>query len=356
MRVYANTDARLSIGAIAEHARRVEAAGYDGMHVSETVHDPFLLAMAALQATSRIVVRTSVALAFVRSPVAVAYTSWDLARMSGGRFELGLGSQIRQNIEERYAMPWAEPAARLREYVQVVRSAFETFRSGSLVPFTGEHYRFTRMQPYFDPGPDEHGTAAPRVLVGGVGRRMCAVAGEVADGYLGHPTSSDRPYLEGQCLPVLTAAARSAGRSRSDLEVVAAVQTITGATDADVARERERQRRQLAFLYSTPAYRGGLDRVGLGHLREPLARMVRTDDWSSLRDVVTDDAVAALVPSAPYPDLAELIRDRVGGLADGVTLALPADPADDHLVADVVAELQKSPPTQQHPPFEGAST
>ena len=348
MRVYANTDPRLGPGEIADLARRVEGAGYDGMHVSETVHDPFLLAMSALQATSRIVVRTSVALAFVRSPVAVAYTAWDLARLSGGRFELGLGSQIRQNVEERYAMSWSEAASRMSEYVQVVRAAFATFRSGSLVPFVGEHYRFTRMQPYFNPVDGVAPPPDPRILLGGVGRRMCRAAGEVADGYIGHPTNSGRAVLVADVLPALAEGATSAGRRLADLEVVAGVQVITGATDDVLSLARERQRRQFAFLYSTPAYRGALDHAGIGHLQADLARMVRQDDWTVLPDVVTDDVLAALVPTARYADLAAVVAERVGGLVDGVTLALPVDSADDHLMARVVAELQKTAPPHRH--------
>ncbi|WP_246098283.1 TIGR03617 family F420-dependent LLM class oxidoreductase [Rhodococcus spelaei] len=344
--MYAGTDPRLGLTEIGDYARRVEAAGYDGMHVSETVHDPFLLALQALQATSRIVVRTSVALAFVRSPVLTAYTAWDLSAISGGRFHLGLGSQVRQNIEQRYAMPWSEPAPRMRQYVQVVRAAFETFRTGELTPFDGKHYRFLRMQPYFNPhrgatdrtAPD---IAAPPIYLGGVGRGMCLAAGELADGFVTHPTNSSPQYLEQDCLPALAEGAAVAGRTRADLDLVAGVQVITGATDADVSRERERQRRLFAFLYSTPAYHRELERSGLGGLREPLARMVRRDSWSELREVVTDDVLDAMLPTAPYSRLAEVIRDRVGGRADAVTLALPSDPEHDALMAEVVGQLHE---------------
>ncbi|MFD4467711.1 TIGR03617 family F420-dependent LLM class oxidoreductase [Rhodococcus sp. NPDC058505] len=340
MRVYATTDPRLGPAAIGAYARRVEALGYDGMHVSETMHDPFLLAAQALQATSLVTVRTSIAVAFVRSPVLTAYTAWDLARLSGGRFQLGLGTQIRQNIEERYAMPWSDPAARMREYVRVVRAAFATFRTGELVPFVGEHYRFTRMQSDFNPYDGGDLPPEPPIYLGGVGRRMCRVAGEVADGYLGHPTSGPRSIAE-DIRPALAEGAAGSGRVLADLDVIAGVRVISGASDADLARERERQRRQLAFLYSTPAYRRGLEHADLGHLQQSLARMVRADEWEGLPAVVTDDVLAALLPIARYPELAAVIGERVGGLVDGITLAPPADPVDDSQFADVVAQLQE---------------
>ncbi|WP_430331916.1 TIGR03617 family F420-dependent LLM class oxidoreductase [Rhodococcus sp. ACT016] len=343
MKVYTGTDAAIDPTAVAEFARRAEAAGYDGLHVSETVHDPFLLALLALRATERIVVRTSVALAFVRSPLLTAYTAWDLSKLSGGRFHVGLGSQIRQNIEERYAMEWSAPAPRMREYVGVVRAAFDTFRTGELVAYEGDHYRFTRMQPYFNPGPDAD-TTVPPIYLGGVGRRMCHVAGEVADGMVTHPTNSDPRYLADECLPAVAAGASSVGRSLDDFEIVAGLQVITGATDQDVADERERRRRLFAFLYSTPAYRGALERHGFPDLQEQLAALVRRDEWERLRAVVTDDVLGEIVPTARYDELAEVIRRRLDGVAAGscagVTLALPENPEHDGLMSDVVAELR----------------
>ncbi|RVW05939.1 TIGR03617 family F420-dependent LLM class oxidoreductase [Rhodococcus spongiicola] len=341
MQVYTGTDPAIDPSAVADFARRAEAAGYDGLHVSETVHDPFLLALLALQSTDRIVVRTSVALAFVRSPLLTAYAAWDLSKMSGGRFHLGLGSQIRQNIEERYAMEWSAPAARMREYVGVVRSAFATFRTGELVAYEGNRYRFTRMQPYFNPGPDAD-TAIPPIYLGGVGQRMLRVAGEVADGLITHPTNSDPRYLVDECLPALAEGASTRGRSLEHFDIVAGLQVITGATDADVAAERERRRRLFGFLYSTPAYRGALERNGFTGLQEQLAELVRRDEWDRLRDVVTDEVLGEIVPTARYDTLADAVRRRLDGVARTVTLALPENPELDRRMADVVAELQAS--------------
>ncbi|RVW02645.1 TIGR03617 family F420-dependent LLM class oxidoreductase [Rhodococcus xishaensis] len=341
MQVYTGTDPAIDPAAVADFARRAEAAGYDGLHVSETVHDPFLLALLALQATDRIVVRTSVALAFVRSPLLTAYAAWDLSKMSGGRFHLGLGSQIRQNIEERYAMEWSAPAARMREYVGVVRSAFATFRTGELVAYEGNRYRFTRMQPYFNPGPDAD-TVIPPIYLGAVGQRMLRVAGEVADGLITHPTNSDPRYLVDECLPTLAEGASTMGRSLAQFDIVAGLQVITGATDADVAAERERRRRLFAFLYSTPAYRGALERNGFTGLQEKLAELVRRDEWDRLRDVVTDEVLGEIVPTARYDTLADVIRRRLDGKARTVTLTLPDNPELDRGMADVVAQLQAS--------------
>ena len=152
-------DPRLSLTEVVAHAQRVEALGYDGLHVAETIHDALAVALLAAEHTERITIRTSVALAFTRSPTLTAYAAWDLAKFSGGRFELGLGTQIRQNIEDRYAMPFSDdPIGQLRDYVGAVRAAFAAFAIGRAAAYESAHYRVTRLQPYFNPGPDD-GTA-----------------------------------------------------------------------------------------------------------------------------------------------------------------------------------------------------
>lgn len=340
MKVYTGMDPRIPLRDVAAHACRAEAAGYDGLQVSETIHDSLALALLALEHTERIVVRTSVALAFARSPMLTAYTAWDLARFSGGRFHLGLGTQIKQNIEDRYGMPWSEPAARMREYVTAVRTAFATFRTGDRPAFAGTHYRLTRMQPYFNPGPDAE-TPAPPIYLGGVNRRMCALAGELADGFVTHPTNSSPRYLTEICLPGLAEGA-SARELPAPVDLIAGTQVIAGATTAELDAERERQRRLFAFLYSTPAYRRTLELYGWAEMQDRLAHMIRRDQWSDLHAVVTDEVLDTLVPMALYEDLPDLILTRWGSLAQAVTIPLPADPAHDHRVADVVKALQSA--------------
>src|SRR3954463_15917301 len=147
-------DPRMPLTEVPAYARRIEAMGFDGLYVAETVHDALAVSLLVAEHTERMVIRTSVALAFVRSPTLVAYASWDLALFSGGRFQLGLGTQIRQNIEERMGMPWSEPVPRMREYVSVLRELFTVFGDGGTPSFAGNSYRVTRLQPYFNPGPD----------------------------------------------------------------------------------------------------------------------------------------------------------------------------------------------------------
>lgn len=344
MKVYSGMDPRLGLGEIISHATRVEALGYDGLHVAETVHDALAVALLVAEHTSRITIRTSVALAFTRSPTLTAYVAWDLSKFSGGRFELGLGTQIRQNIEDRYAMAFSQdPIGQLRDYVGAVRAVFAAFQSGGQPSYESPHYRVTRMQPYFNPGPDGD-TVAPAILLGGVQRKACRLAGEVADGFVTHPTNSNPLYLETTCLPGLAEGAKSSGRDLAEdgFELVIGTQVITGASPAALAAERERQRRLLAFLYSTPAYRPTLELYGWGDLGPQLRQLVRDDRWDDLGAVLHDEVLDTLVPCGTFAELPGLLRDRFAGLGQGIVVSPPTDTSDDRSFRQVIAALQTS--------------
>jgi probable F420-dependent oxidoreductase len=335
-------DPRLPLPDVIAHAQRVERMGYDGLHVAETVHDAMAVALLAAEHTQRITVRTSVALAFTRSPTLLAYAAWDIAKLSGGRFQLGLGTQIRQNIEDRYGVPFGEdPIGRLRDYVGAVRAAFEAFSSGEAPSYVSSHYRVTRLQPYFNPGPDPE-TASPALYLGGVQRRSCALAGEVADGFVSHPTNSNPRYLEERCLPALAEGARSAGRDlgADGFETVVGTSVITGGTPETVGRERERQRRQLAFLYSTPAYAPTLELYGWDDLGPRLRELIRQDRWDDLGGVLSDEVLDTLVPAGTFGELPSVLLERFAGLGQGILLTPPADTSEDAGYATVVAALQ----------------
>ena len=336
MRVYAGMDPRLPLREVGDYATRVERLGFDGLHVAETVHDSLAVSLLAAEHTERLVIRTGVALAFVRSPTLTAYTAWDLARFSGGRFELGLGTQIRQNIEDRFGMPWSEPTARLRDYLDALDALWSAFRTGGPVRHEGASYRLTRLQPYFNPGPDED-TTVPPVWIGGVNPGMCRLAGERAAGLVTHPTNSDPRYLREVVLPNLATGAAATDRPLSEVGLVVAATIVAGRDDAEVATERERQRRLLAFLYSTPAYRPTLELHGWPELPDRLRELTRREDWDRLPDVVTDEVLDALVVCGRYDELGDVLLDRYRDIASGLVLP-PLRPDDD--VAGLVEDLR----------------
>lgn len=336
MQAYAALDPELPLAAVPAYARRAEQLGFDGLHVAETIHDSLAVALLALEHTTRITVRTAVTLAFVRSPTLVAYSAWDLSILSGGRFELGLGTQIKQNIEDRFGMPWSEPRSRLRDYVEALDALFTAFRTGGPLNYEGEHYRLTRMQPYFNPGPSD--AVVPPIWLGAVNAGMCELAGEVATGVVTHSTNSDPAYLRDVLRPALRAGA--AGRDTVP-RIIASAAIATGNTDAAVTRDRERQRRMLAFLYSTPAYATALKRRGWPDLPERLRALVRAQRWNELPTVLSDAVLDELLICGRYDELPAILRERFQTVADGVVLPPLGDPNDDGLLQDCIAELKR---------------
>jgi probable F420-dependent oxidoreductase len=319
----------LPLGEIAERAAQVELLGFDAVGVTETNGNPFLAAAQVAQATSRVRVTTAIALAFPRSPMDVAYTAWDLQALSGGRFALGLGSQVRAHIERRYGSVWSNPAARMREFVLALGAIWDAWESGDELDFRGEFYSHTLMPPNFRPSQTGH--PRPPVLLAAVRERMTEVAGEVADGFLGHAFATAEVLRE-LTLPALERGLQKSGRSREELEVTAAVFVARSDEDWEACRRR------VAFYGSTPGYRHVLDHHGLGSLHEALHRLSQTGGWAEMSALVEDDVLALFVARGDDPEaIANAVRRRVQGVADRV--ALVTETADPTALAPVAAAL-----------------
>jgi probable F420-dependent oxidoreductase len=336
-RVYAAMDQRMKPGDVAAHAQRAEALGYDGLNVPDAVHDGLLTAQLALSATRTLRVATSVLVVFPRSPMAVAIAAWDLQNLSGGRFELGVGSQVRGNIVGRFSTPWTAPVPRMREYIGALRAIFDTWQNQAPLAFVGEHYRFTRMQPFFDPGPAPGGP--PPVYLGGVGPKMTALAGEVSDGLMTHPSNTPPRYLREVTRPKLAEGASRAGRSEATPLMVSAL-AATGETAADVAAEREKSREMLAFLYSTPSYWNSLELFGWKDRGEKLRELTRAGKWAEMKQVMSDEMLDTFVPAAPYAEIADVLRERYADISDWITFPMPDDPKDDPLCRKAIEALK----------------
>jgi len=321
------------------YARRVEALGFDGLMVPEAVNDGVLVSLLALEHTERLHVATGVVVAFARSPMLLAQDAWGLQRLSKGRFELGLGSQVRRNIEQRFGMPWSAPAARMRDYVGALRAIFECWQNGTELAYQSESYHLSRMQPFFDPGPLE--TPQIPILLGAVGPKMTRVAGEVAERVIAHPTHSEPSYLREVTRPALAEGARAAGRTPGAVGMVANPITATGATAQEIAAEREQARRILSFTYSTPAYGASLAHHGWQEVGQRLRRCARRGDWASMHRLVTDEMLDVLVPAGSFDGIAELLLERYAGVADALILRMPSDPGQDEDFGVVVEALHK---------------
>ncbi|WP_028938213.1 TIGR03617 family F420-dependent LLM class oxidoreductase [Pseudonocardia spinosispora] len=289
-----------------------EGEGYDGVWLSEIKHDPFPALAVAATRTERVELGTAIALAFARNPMSLAVLANDLQLYSEGRFILGVGSQIKPHITKRFGMPWSAPADRMREYLLAMRAIWKNWETGESLRFVGEHYTHTLMTPFFNPGPNPHGN--PPILLAGVGPRMTAVAGEVADGFFVHGFTTER-YLRETTLPALLAGRKAAGKENLDgFEISGLPLIVTGDTDEQVATADAAVRKQIAFYGSTPAYRPVLEAHGWGELGEELNGLSKRGEWDEMGRRIDDDVLNAFAIVTPPNKVAAELLARYGDI------------------------------------------
>lgn len=338
VKVWASLDIALPLARVGDGARRAEALGFDGVMTPDVMTDGFLAAQAAIAATREIRVATSAVVAFARSPMVVGVAAWNLQALSGGRFHLGLGPLIRTNIVEKYGMPWSAPAPRMREYVHALRALFDCWQNGTRLDYRGEHYKLTRMQAFVAPPPIEH-PAIP-IHMAGIGPNMTAVAGELADALITHPTNVSARFLREKTLPGLARGAARVGKDPRSVRLFVNPLVATGPDEATVRAERERQRALLATLYSTPSYWPSLELHGWHDLGPELNGLVRANRWEALGALLSDEMLEVLMVTARHADLASALRAKYDGIADAIVLQLPIDAAGDPALGEVVANLR----------------
>ena len=339
MRVEATITAPSSIAELAQHGRDLEAAGYDTILVPEAGHDPFLPIMTLAEHTSRPALGTGIAIAFPRSPFVTAQIAWDLQRFSGGRLLLGLGTQVKGHNERRYSTAWpSPPGPRLREYILCLKAIFNTFQTGARPDFKGEHYQFTLISPFFNPGPldvrrqepggrsQEAGVAhSPSsaspvpIYISAVNRYNCRLTGELCDGIRMHPLNTPS-YIRDIVRPAIEEGCRKSGRDISEIDIVANPFTITGENEAELAEARALIRRHIGFYAATRTYFSVLEHHGWLDTGNEMVRLSQEGRWDDLEGLVSDEMLDQLAISATFDDLPAAIAARYGGLVTSVNL------------------------------------
>lgn len=295
--------------AAAESATAARGMGYDGFFTAETQYDPFLPLAFAAAAAPGMEFGTAIAVAFPRSPMVTAMTAWDLARLSDGKFLLGLGTQIRAHITRRFSTEWVSPGPRLRDYIMALRAIWATWQNSTPLRYEGDFYTFSLMTPFFDPGPIKHPDIP--VYIAGVGPYLSTLAGEVCDGFHVHPFHT-AAYLDQVVLPNMEKGALEAGRALDDIERVTTVFIMTGETDAEVEQAMEPVRQQISFYASTPSYKPVLEASGW-EFGEELHAMSKRGQWDQMPGVVPDEAVLDVGVAAKLGDLSQALKDRYAG-------------------------------------------
>ncbi len=304
------------LGRIADVARRVRAAGFSGLLFTETGRTAFLGAAVASQAAPGLELSTGIAVAFPRSPFVTAATAWELQEATGGKFRLGLGTQVRTHVVRRYGSAFDHPGPRLRDYVKAVKSCFSAFRTGRL-EHHGEFYDMDFITPQWNPGPID--APDPKVDVAAVNPWMLRMAGEVADGVHVHPLG-EPGYLRRHVVAGIAAGAAKAGRSAADVAVIVPVMTIVGDTDAERDAERELVRAQLSFYGSTPNYAFIWEEAGFEGTTARIRERQKAGDFAGMAAQITDEHIAAFATESTWDGLADALRAGYDGVASHLVL------------------------------------
>lgn len=300
-------------------AKAQEDEGLDGLWSAETGHDPFVPLLLASQTTERIELGTGIAVAFARSPMTTAMIANDVQLASKGRHILGLGSQIKPHIEKRFSMPWSHPAPRMREFVLAMRAIWDSWHNGSKLEFRGEFYTHTLMTPFFSPGPNPYGP--PKVFLAAVGAHMTQVAGEVCDGLLVHPFTTER-YLKDVTLPAIERGLAAAERKREDFQLAYTAFVVTG-NDEEKEAAAGMVRSQVSFYGSTPAYRGVLEQHGWGDLQTELNALSKQGRWADMAALIDDEVLDTFAVVADVDDVPARLLERFGGAIDRIGFYVP---------------------------------
>ena len=322
---------------VADRTRELQRIGYDGIYTFEGSHDGLLPLATAALASDQLELSAQVAIAFSRNPLQLAYQLNDIHLAAEGRFFVGLGTQVKANIERRFSMPWGKPVTRMRNFVGALHAIFRSWNEGTPLHFESEYYTHTKMQPFFAPSPNQFGR--PKIALGGVGRPMTRLAGEIGDGFVVLPFHTPR-FLETFTMPALREGLELAGRAREDFSVSAMCMIVTAQNERAYRAAFERTRFQVAFYGTTPNYKKCLDAEGWGELHPELHQLVRENRWMEIPTLISDEMVERIAVCGAPEAVADQLWARFKGVADRISIMTPYA-LDDESAAQVVSRLKE---------------
>lgn len=303
----------------AKQIQRAETLGFDAAWAVEAAHNPFFPLTLAAKTTGNIRIGTQAAAALPRSPMISAQIAWDLAKQSGGRFVLGLGTQM---FGERFSEERTDLIGRMREYIEGIRAIQDTFQTGARLRYRGKYYQFRLMLPFFNPGPIEHPDIP--IHIAAISPKMCQLAGEVCQG-VHIPGFHTVPYLKEVIQPQIEQGLRQAGRKRSDFALTAPIFVVTGETPADRQKAEKEVKARIAFYASRPAHQAVMAHHGWDNIHIKLRRMAGEQAWEDMAQAVSDEIFNEVAIIAAPEEAAAKIRQRYAGLVDRICLEWRAD-------------------------------
>ena len=323
----------LDYSSVESDARLVERLGYHALLMEETKDDPFQVLSLASNGTERVNIGTSVAIAFARSPFTLAQSAWTAHKISNGRFELGIGSQVKGHIRRRHGLEWHSPVQWMKDYVGALRAIWDSWQNETPLEYESGHYNLNLNVPLFTPSPLE---ADPiPIHIAAVNPGMFKVAVEIAEGVRLHPVCGAK-YISNMLLPLMK-------ESQEKIFEISLKPLVASARDEETLVERkEIVRQRLAFYLSTPAYAKAFEVYGLEDLCVHMNRLSRESRWEDMSEMVTNELLEEIAIVGLYGELAEKIKNRYGGFLDRIELSIPVNNLEDEEeLGQIVLDLGK---------------
>jgi probable F420-dependent oxidoreductase len=304
-----------SLEELGEVAARAEAAGFRNVWSAELHRSAFVPVSVMADRTSRVGVGTGIAWAFTRSPMTTALAALDLDELSGGRFILGLGSGVKRLNEDWHGRAWERPVRRLADTVAIIRKVVASAHIGEPMEYPGE-VESIRIMGY--QRPMEPVRRRIPIYLAAVGEQMTRLAGEVADGWLGHELGSPA-YVKERILPEIETGLARGGRQRGDIDLVASGCCVVSPDGKDALRATAGL---VAFYASVRTYTEFFEFHGFADEARRVQERFREGDVRGMIEAVPDEMVDAVTLSGT-PDRAMEKLEAYQGLVDAVKLSPP---------------------------------
>ncbi len=318
-----------SVGELAEQARAAEAAGIDCVWAVELFRSSITQATWLASQTETVGVGTGIAWAFTRSPMIVALSALDVDEVSGGRFRLGLGAGVKRLNETWHGAEYGRPAPHLRETVEVVRLIIEKAGGAEPIRYQGAYHEI-EIKGWLRPHPKVRDSIP--IYTAAVQEGMARVAGDVADGMIGHPMCSLQ-WLDEVLVANFELGLGRSGRERKDFDFLPAV---CCAIDDDEAAAIDAARKTIAFYATVRTYAPLWEMHGYGAAAAAVGDAFRGGDFATMADHIPDQMVDTYCAAGPL----DKVRERVEAVAergDGIWLGPPTY----FIAPEQIAEYQR---------------
>ncbi len=304
-----------SVAELEADALRAEAAGVECVWAPELFRSAVTQAAYLAGRTERIGVGTGIVWAFTRSPFIAAISALDVDEMSGGRFRLGMGAGVRRLNESWHNAEYGRPAPHLREAIEATRLIMRQAAAGEPIRYRGSYYDIDIrgwVRPH--PAPRE---AVP-IYAAAMQAGMARMAGDVADGLIGHPIQSLR-WIDEVVVPGFETGLRRSGRERRDFDYLP---TVCCAIDEDEGRAIDLARRTISFYATVKTYMPIWEMHGFADNALAAGEAFRRGDLAAVPAAISDEMVETYCAAGPL----DKVRARVEATAeraDGLFLTPP---------------------------------